>query len=608
MSSKSHFDVLPDGEQEPPYNENGEEHEESNSPEDVLSEFMTTAPLPIKWAERLKFGLIWGLNLAQQDFEKYFLYFLLTNVSDPVCDYYTVYSAWILVASIVSYPINVLSGWLTDYTGKFQHRVQQIALSLQTLALFGLVACALAGHSKWGQFFYQVRQAAITQSMTSVWKLLKIRIDVENARLWIRDPDSMAGGRALDVENVVVSGMGNFGDVASEVVEISTVGSLYLMSFYCKAETLTTVSYIYCGILNVIPLAISFTIRTSDLRIPPIPGHVKKAMEASTPPAHTDSPSGPKPAEPHSHSEKDEVEGSAIALESSASSSVPDVVIKNSGDEAKCSGNSSSSNSSEKSSEETEKTSILRGNEEAEAAERNREMREVLYDGWMWLWVRIKYMFVTMPVINTMIHSVCVLVMYYIMTYPITLLVNTEEKESSYSDDATLTNYCHGTLTSLLRQGIVLMVCYLVLSFMYMALLVRCPPRIYYTWILGILEIATGTALVGILLFRKVLPSVALNLLVSFAQIIPYYINAYTYYVMNTAIRQDYYGLILAVYAFGTNAVIIGADFALYFKINVYILVLICLALMGITWVHGFLMRRLFLDPNWAEKAAAAEN
>jgi len=28
------------------------------------------APLPIGWLERIRFGLLWGLNLAQQDFEK----------------------------------------------------------------------------------------------------------------------------------------------------------------------------------------------------------------------------------------------------------------------------------------------------------------------------------------------------------------------------------------------------------------------------------------------------------------------------------------------------------------------------------------------------------
>ena len=629
MSTKDYFDVIPDKKQELPYNENGISGEEYEQPEDEegINKYMTTAPLPIGFLERLRFGLIWGLNLAQQDFEKYLLYFLLTKVAEPACDYYSIYSEWIIIAAIISYPINILSGWLTDYTGKFQHRVQQIALGLQTLALFGLIISALSGHSQWGQFFYQIRQAAMVQSMTSVWKLLKIRIDVENARAWVRDPDSMAGGRALDVENVVVSGVGNFGDISSEGVEMVTLGCLYLLSFYFDADVLNTVAYIITLILNIIPLALSFTIKTKDLRMPAIPGLVKKAMEGNTygtsddttnrkgadvPHPHPDDADSPAPITGSSSSSSSSSDAAPI-LEASGSSSVPSAII----------GEATPSKKSKYDSAKYEEKGILKSESDDEDYDvindgsggsgssgngrRKKSVKENLYDGWMWVWVRVKYTFVTMPVINTMVHSVCVLIMYYMMTYPITLLINTEETESSYSESATLADYCHGTLTSLLRQGVILMVCYLVLSFMYMALLVRCPPRIYYKWILGILEIATGAALIGILLFRNVLPAVALNLLVSFAQILPYYINAYTYYVMNTAIRQDYYGFILALYAFGSNAVIIVADYALYLKINTYVLVVICIILMGITWAHGFMMRRLFYDPNWAEKAAAED-
>lgn len=610
MSSKDYFDVIPDRKQELPYNENdigGKEYEQNDNNEGI-NKYMTTASLPIKFWERLLFGLIWGLNLAQQDFEKYFLYFLLTHVAEPACDYYSVYSGWLVIAAIISYPVNVLSGWLTDYTGKFQHRVQQISLLCQTIALFGLIFCALNGHSGWGQFFYQVRQAAIIQSMTSVWKLLKIRIDVENARSCIRDPDSMAGGRALDVENVVVSGVGNFGDIASEVVEVCTLGTLYLMSFYFRAEVLNTIAYVITFILNIIPLVLSFMIKTKDLRIPPIPGLVKKAMASGgygTAEDTTTTIVKRKPAE---------------VLDSSSSSSVPSAIMDD-----------HSSNIAKYDSAKYERKSILRGDDDDDddinderyrdyesigdgndSGERRRKktVKERLYEMWVWVWVRVKYTFVTLPVVNTMIHSVCVLIMYYTMTYPITLLINTEdntETTSSSSDEATLDNYCHGTLSSLLRQGVVLMVCYLVLSFMYMALLVRCPPSIYYKWVIGILEVVTGAALIGILLFKNILPSIVLNLLVSFAQIIPYYINAYSYYVMNTAIRQDYYGFILALYAFGSNAVLIAADYALYLQIDTYILVLICIILMGITWAHGFMMRRLFYDPNWAEKASAED-
>jgi hypothetical protein len=233
---------------------------------------------------------------------------------------------------------------------------------------------------------------------------------------------------------------------------------------------------------------------------------------------------------------------------------------------------------------------------------------------WQWLCIRVRYMVRSAPVLNTMLHSLTILVLYNLMTYPITILVGTEDDQvnshrtpadvssslPASSASETLENYCGGALINLIEQGAVLMACYLVSSLLYLAVLVRCPPRIYYKYALPALAIVTGGSLLVILFLRGALPRVAITIVVSIAQVLPYYINAFTYYVMNTAIKQEYYGLITAFYAFGVQAISFGTSAVLYLSVPVQLLVFVCCGLLAVCVTHGFFMHRLFVAQNWA--------
>lgn len=110
----------------------------------------------------------------------------------------------------------------------------------------------------------------------------------------------------------------------------------------------------------------------------------------------------------------------------------------------------------------------------------------------------------------------------------------------------------------------------------------------------------TAGSLLVILFLREQMPHIAVIIVVAVAQVLPYYLNSFSYYVMNTAIKQEYYGLILAVYAFGVQSISFGTSAVLYFNIPVQLLVFVCCGLLGVCVFHGFFMHRLFVNPNWA--------
>ena len=521
-------------------------------------------PLPLSLWERCKFGMIWGLNLAQQDFEKYLLYFMLTRCGDPACGYLELYSEWLLVASIIAFPVNIVSGWLTDFTSERQHRVQQGSLLLQTVCLAGMYVLATTGHGRWAQVLYQVRQACIVQSMTSVWKILKIRLDVVTQQAYLRDP---AGGdeRLKDVENVVVSFVGVFGDISAEVIEMAALGACLLLRARLGVAAMSVAMALMSLAMNVVPIVLAFTVTTRDLTLPM----------------------------------------SEIAFDA----------LRHGADPAA-----------------TERDALLR----AQATAQRRRARlyarpcgtraaQRVRRGARWLWRRLRYMCTTPTVINTALHSLTVLLMYNILTYPITLLVQTETSSdasllpppalssstststSTSADDGTA-SFCHGTLINLVEQGVVLQLCYFVFSLLYMLFLVQCPPRIYYIFVQPFLVVVTAASLVAILLWRARMPHLLLTVIVSVAQIVPFYINTFTYYVFNTAVRQDYYGVVLAVYAFGSQTMQVIVSYILYSSVAVQLLVFICGGLLIVIVIHGVAMNKLFYNPNWADQASSSDD
>lgn len=631
---------------------NGSNNNDNDDDNPSFKNMFTNGDLPIGLGERIRFALIWGLNLAQQDFEKYLLYFLLTRVSSPPCDYVSVYSLWILVASIIAYPVNVLSGWLTDYLSSYQNHVLQASLVLQTGFFWAMFGMLLRRNGFWAQVFYQLRQAAMVQSMTSVWKLIKIRLDVETQRSWARNPAAVKVGRLLDTENVVVSGIGNTGDLVSEVVEVLALVVFYTLTEFLSVRKVGVSMFVTAASLNIIPMVLSLSISRKDLTVPTQNGY--RCIPDEYPPQGNNAGHTEAPAE---HNRGITVEDTPLlfatprsgsnlttnyTLIQNNSSSAPYVdsgyISSNDSSSSSSSGSSSGSNSNNSSGNtifgyhqgsgggssssgsgssyggmgvEDELGAQILADDDFVAPEPEyygKHGAGRLYHAWEWVWKRLRYIATTHAVRSTMLHSLLATFLYYYMTYPVTVLINTEDSDGEFSSSdnsgaAHPSNFCHMTLVNLLRQGAILMVCYSVLSLIYMAVLVRCPPRRYYTFVLPFLSALTALSLLVILLLKGSIKKYVLNFVISLAQIIPYYINAYSYYVLNTSIRQDYYGFVQAFYAFCIQAALISTSFSLYYSVPEVILVIVCLLLIIFTALLGFAMRWIFLNPHWAEDA-----
>jgi len=174
-----------------------------------------------------KFGFLYGFNLSQQDFDKYILYFLITQVTNS-CGFDSYFALWLLINSIITFPGSLFSGWITDYTEKIQNRTFQISILLQTLLQLAMILLALFPIQYsllLISIAYQIRQVAVLQSATSMWKLVKIQLEIDFML-------SHETQRDLLEENKIVSRCGNYGDLISDFCEVVALGALYFLSSY----------------------------------------------------------------------------------------------------------------------------------------------------------------------------------------------------------------------------------------------------------------------------------------------------------------------------------------------------------------------------------------
>lgn len=583
------------------------------------------------WGEIIKFGVLFGIDTIQMDYEKYCLYMMLAR-SPAGCAFIGVYSEWLVIGSIVAYFVNVVSVYLTDAFTRRQNVVFQCCLVLQTLFLAGMYVCAIHGHLGWANAFYQLRQACIIQSLTSVWKLLKLRIDVETNRNRIKlaalrnsaadnvlksvvaqgasladtesttpsdepngstpkdssaklhkeissdelmkmspqDLEALVGKTTAqllqavesdfeeaeayedelfkDSENVIISTVGNSGDVLGTVVELVILAVTYYAMSGLALNLVTEVSLALILAMNVLITVLSFTILSRDLTDPlqVILGKDSAGDDKKT----------------------------------TASSEQPSEPEKSDGCCSCC-------------TKKTVRSSCL------------------------WLWERIKYTFTTPSVTNVMFHSLFINLLYYVMSYPVTIFVNTEttaDSSASFSfsmsdsfssscsgtdKSTTLAQACSGSVDNLVQQSVSLNIFSLVGSVLYTLVLVRCPPRIYYPFVQPVMSIISAAALLCVMFVRHRMSRLLLTSLVSVATLLPYFMNMYSDFVFNTAIRSQYYGFVSGIYAFGVQTVSLATSSMLYNKVELSYLVWVCCAFYVVAFIHGVIMRAIFANPNW---------
>jgi len=142
----------------------------------------------------------------------------LTLLRFAGCTFLDVYGEWYFYSTLVAIPWNFISGWMTDF---FHKRARQLMLTFSAMQLvMWILMCATVALCRaevlprdWMWFmsiFWQVRQVAISQSLMSVWKLLKIRMDIVAAEYIAKDPSYQ---RESGLENIDINSIGNNGDL-----------------------------------------------------------------------------------------------------------------------------------------------------------------------------------------------------------------------------------------------------------------------------------------------------------------------------------------------------------------------------------------------------------
>jgi len=140
-------------------------------------------------------------------------------------------------------------------------------------------------------------------------------------------------------------------------------------------------------------------------------------------------------------------------------------------------------------------------------------------------------------------HYNILYIFYTIVSYPLTLSISDELSINAPENNSV----CGGLIANLLTQGFVLNVTYLITTLMYTAFIVQCPPLRFYRWVVHIMAIILGVS-VGILwMSMSQWPSF---IMVSLAQVIPYYMYSYDFYCFTSSVDEIYYGFIFGIYGF----------------------------------------------------------
>jgi len=467
-----------------------------------------------------KFAVLWGIELAQQDFEKYLIYFLISNATSG-CEFDTVFASWLLVNSIITFPWSLISGWITDYTQRYQNRTLQVTCCIQTVLQLSMILLSIYPN----QFSlilmsisYQMRQATIVQCMCSIWKLAKIQLEVDFLLSHELERDALE-------ETRIISRVGNYGDMVADVAEIIGLGMLFIISknrifsFFYTLAAISAVSLCY----NVIVLLISFNFRD----IPDYLHLAKSKFQAK-------------------HDSDEEITVDEANTEEEVARILPAKNKASSSCIAKC--------------------------------------KTVHY----YLKVRFQYMIRSPIVLHATLHALVVLVVYCFVEYPIAL----GEADDNASQDRDLPGFCGGYLTNLLMQGAYLSISFFVGSILYGLTLVKCPPTAYYKWVLPLLLAITGVA-VGILLLPKK-PAYLATFLVAVGQIVPYYMNAYDYYIFTTYVREEYYGFLGSIYNFSNQIIYNITAILLSNNISLSMIIISCVCLSGVSLFYGWFIYRKF--------------
>jgi len=161
---------------------------------------------------------------------------------------------------------------------------------------------------------------------------------------------------------------------------------------------------------------------------------------------------------------------------------------------------------------------------------------------------------------------------------------------------------CDGLIKYLLTQGAFLNITFLVTTLIYTVFLVKMPPSTYYRYIFAGWATALA-AVVGIL--WGVAPTMAPNLaffVVSVAQVMPYYMFEYDFFVYTSTVSEKYYGFLYNILSVAYSFVTVVIGFILQYSVSDNTLFSMCIVILFILIVHslyfGFRHKQTLKDAN----------
>eukprot|EP01116_Phalansterium_solitarium_P006418 TRINITY_DN18715_c0_g1_i1.p1 TRINITY_DN18715_c0_g1~~TRINITY_DN18715_c0_g1_i1.p1 ORF type:complete len:525 (+),score=191.93 TRINITY_DN18715_c0_g1_i1:190-1764(+) len=495
--------------------------------------------------DKFRLGLMWGMSLTQQDLDKYSLYFLLAGTSYG-CNFLDAYSWFFFVSAICILFFQPLCGWLTDYTSANQHRTMVASSVLQLVTFIAeLIICRAwiplpvllaepgVGDEKRGSQVYilivcwMVRWFAITQSQTSCWKLIKLRLE----RVFLEHGKDT---KALAEMNEVVSRIGNIGDISSDLYEMVLLGSTILLprvASHWYTDEVMRFSVLGATLLaNVLVVAFAMTFTKDQIALP---------KQIALPAKQRDS---PQPT-------GDDLE----------------VVPLRSDDKAATASLAQSHMSS------GELTPLL-------PSRTPRSVRLIVLD---YIRVRARYFWRSKLVMHPLNMCLVVTIFYNLVEYPLTLNESVIMSTSNSSDEV-----CSGVLRSLMNQGGVLNITFMAGSFGYLLFLVRLRPYVYFLWIYPLLSVLVCACMA--VLWLPSLPDLATYVIVSVAQVLPYYMSMYLFFVFTASADPEFYGFVYSTYGLGAQLIsFIPAIVLLIPQVTNNVIIIVCLVLVVLNLLYS---------------------
>jgi len=195
------------------------------------------------------------------------------------------------------------------------------------------------------------------------------------------------------------------------------------------------------------------------------------------------------------------------------------------------------------------------------------------------IWTRFLYVYKNKVAMYTLIHCFVVFLFYNLVEYPLTL------RESKLIAHQGSNLYCDGLLFDLMNQGFFLNITFFLFSSLYGIFLVPCRPIIFFRYVYS----GLGIILFGVtLVLWFTLPPVPTFIIVSVAQVMPYYLSMYDFYVITSSTEDKYYGFVNSLYGWGIQVIgLIPAAFLFLSSLSNDVMILICLAILVTTIIYA---------------------